>query len=136
MELLKPFNISTYLNEKTAPSIFEQCNEMLQQDVFSTRSLLQYFNVELVGTTDDPCDDLAWHQQIKKDSFPVKVLPGFRPDKILNIRDRASFISYISRLKEASGIPITDLFSLLEALQSRVNYFHDNGCCVADGNTP
>jgi len=132
MELLKPFNISDYLNENSAAEIFEQCNEMLQQDSFSTRSLLQYFNVELVGTTDDPCDDLCWHQQIKNDGFPIKVLPSFRPDKILNIGDSHFFKSYILQLEQSSGITITDLFSLLEALQSRVNYFHDNGCRVAD----
>ena len=132
MELLKPFEISTYLNEKTALPIFEDCNEKLQQDQFSTRSLLKYYNVERLNTTDDPCDDLAWHQQLKRDDFEVKVLPGFRPDKILNIRDRSSFLSYVSELEKISSVMITDLFSLLEALKNRINYFHNHGCRVAD----
>ncbi|HEY9363846.1 MAG TPA: glucuronate isomerase [Chitinophagaceae bacterium] len=132
MELLKPFEISTYLNEKTALPIFEDCNEKLQQDQFSTRSLLKYYNVERLNTTDDPCDDLAWHQQLKRDDFEVKVLPGFRPDKILNIQDRSSFLSYVSELEKISSVMITDLFSLLEALKNRINYFHNHGCRVAD----
>jgi glucuronate isomerase len=132
MELLKPFNITQYLNEQSASSVFEQCNEKLHKDDFSTRSLLQYFNVQVLATTDDPCDDLRWHKQIKNDNFCIKVIPTFRPDKILNISNRDSFLSYISQLEEASNIEIKDLFSLLEALQSRVNYFYDNGCCAAD----
>ncbi len=132
MELLKPFNITSYLNEQTASGIYEQCNEMLQQENFSTRSILQNFNVELLATTDDPCDDLIWHRQIKNDNFSIKVIPTFRPDKILNIRDRDSFLSYVYRLEDVSNIEIKDLFSLLEALQNRVDYFHNNGCCAAD----
>jgi glucuronate isomerase len=93
---------------------------------------LKYYNVERLNTTDDPCDDLAWHQQLKRDDFEVKVLPGFRPDKILNIRDRGSFLSYVSELEKVSSVMITDLFSLLEALKNRINYFHNHGCRVAD----
>lgn len=132
MELLKPFGITTYLNEDTALPIFEACNEKLQQDQFSTRSLLKYYNVERLNTTDDPCDDLVWHKQLKKDGSEIKVLPGFRPDKILNIRDRTSFMFYIAALEKSSGVLINDLFSLLEALKNRIDYFHDNGCRVAD----
>ena len=128
MELLKPFNITSYLNGQTASSIYEQCNEMLQEDQFSTRSLLQYFNVEVLATTDDPCDDLEWHKQLQRDEFEINVLPTFRPDKILDITDRDSFLAYISLLEEASNIEIIDLFSLFEALQKRVDYFFDNGC--------
>ncbi|KAA9041185.1 glucuronate isomerase [Ginsengibacter hankyongi] len=132
MELLKPFNINTYLNEQTAAAVYKQCNEMLQQDSFSSRSLLQYFNVELVGTTDDPCDDLRWHQQIKDDEFHIKILPSFRPDKILDIENKDSFLSYVASLEEAVKFKITDVISLLGALQKRVDYFHDNDCNVAD----
>jgi glucuronate isomerase len=132
MELLNPFNIAEYLNKDTAKYIYSNCNELLQQDDFSTRSLLQRFNVQMLGTTDDPCDDLSDHQRIRNDGFSVKVLPSFRPDKVLNISDRGSFMQYLARLEAASAMAIHDLESLLEALQSRVNYFHDNGCRVAD----
>ena len=132
MELLNPFGVTEHLNEDSASAIYSQCNELLQQDDFSTRSLLQRFNVEMLGTTDDPCDDLAMHRQIRDDGFAVKVLPSFRPDKILNIVDRESFMDYLHQLQAASGIVIHDLSSLLQALQNRVAYFHGLGCRVAD----
>ena len=132
LELQNPFGVLDYLNEKTAPSIYNQCNLSLQKDSFSTRSLLQHFKVEMVGTTDDPCDDLAAHRQLAAEGFATKVLPSFRPDKVCGIQNRQVFIDYIQRLEKASNIQIKDIPSLLEALQQRVNYFHDNGCRVSD----
>lgn len=132
MELLKPFGVNEYLNEHSAQAIYTYCNKLLQQDGFSTRSLLQQFNVKMLGTTDDPCDDLSAHQQIRADKYSVKVLPSFRPDKALNVGDRNSFMQYLSRLEKASTVSIQDLDGLLNALQNRVDYFHANGCRVAD----
>src|SRR5688572_13890368 len=76
LELQNPFGISEYLNEASAPSIYNQCNALLQTKEFSTRSLLQHFKVEMVGTTDDPCDDLASHKQLAAEGFATKVLPS------------------------------------------------------------
>ena len=132
LELQNPFGVSDYLNESTAPSIYEHCNELLQKDEFSTQGLLQHFKVEMVGTTDDPCDDLAAHRQLAADDFGTKVLPSFRPDKVCGIQNREAFLEYIQRLEIVSGVKITNISSLLEALQQRVNYFHDNGCRVSD----
>jgi glucuronate isomerase len=132
LELENPFGIHDYLNEKSAPSIYKECNLLLQRDDFSTHSLLQHFKVEMVGTTDDPCDDLAAHQRIAKDKFGTKVLPSFRPDKVCTIQNRQAFIEYLHRLEACSKVRITDISSLLEALQQRVNFFHDNGCRVSD----
>ena len=47
-------------------------------------------NVEVVCTTDDPADDLAFHRQIRADrSFATKVLPTWRPDKSMAIENLA-----------------------------------------------
>ncbi|HEV7783480.1 MAG TPA: glucuronate isomerase [Chitinophagaceae bacterium] len=132
MELLKPFGINEYLNEDSARAIYAGCSGLLQQDKFSTRSLLQKFNVEMLGTTDDPCDDLQWHRQIREEVVGLKVLPSFRPDKALNIKDRDSFMDFLDRLETCSGIEVNNMTDLLEALQQRVNFFHANGCRVAD----
>jgi glucuronate isomerase len=132
LELQNPFGISDHLNERSAPSIYNQCNKLLQKDDFSTRSLLQHFKVEMVGTTDDPCDDLAAHRQLAAEGFATKVLPSFRPDKVCAIQNRQTFLDYLKRLEECSNTRITDITSLLEALQRRINFFHDNGCRVSD----
>lgn len=132
MELKNPFGVQQHLNATTAPEIYSHCNHLLQQDDFSTQGLLKRFNVEMVGTTDDPCDDLSDHVQIRNNPFGVKVLPSFRPDKAFNIGDRISFLAYIKKLEAASDIEIKSVGSFLEALERRINYFHKQGCRIAD----
>ncbi|MBC7745415.1 MAG: glucuronate isomerase [Flavobacterium sp.] len=132
MELLNPFEVKKYLNKDSAREIYTHCNDLLQQDRFSTRSLLTHFKVQMVGTTDDPCDDLAGHRQLASEENRFKVFPTFRPDKILNISDTEAWFSYLNRLEKVSGKTISDISGLLSTLESRVEYFHQNGCQIAD----
>jgi glucuronate isomerase len=61
-------------------------------------------------------DNLEYHRAIREDkSFPVKVLPAFRPDKALNIH-LDGFREYVGALGKASGIDITNIPALKEAL--------------------
>ncbi len=132
MELKNPFGVTELLTENNAPDIYKHCNALLQQEAFTPQGLLKGYGVEMVGTTDDPTDDLKYHQQLTASGFEVKVLPSFRPDKVLNLAGGEAFRSYLQKLAAASQIKITDLDTLLEALQSRVDYFHTHGCRVSD----
>lgn len=132
LELKKPFGINEYLNENNAAAIYKKCNTQLQKAAYSTQGLLLNYKVELVGTTDDPCDDLQHHKKIAKDGFKVKVLPTFRPDKFFNIGDKISFIQYLQQLEKVTGIKINSLDSLIMAIENRVDYFHQHGCRVSD----
>ena len=132
LELKRPFGIHEYLNEKNASAVYKKCNSLLNKDQFATQGILTNYKVELVGTTDDPCDDLAAHKKIAKSEFATKVLPTFRPDKALNIADKTSFLNYLQTLEKVSGTKINSINTFLLALESRVNYFHQNGCRISD----
>ncbi len=132
MELKNPFGIEQYLNAASALEIYDHCNKLLQSDDFSTQGLLSHFKVEMVGTTDDPCDDLQYHKMIRESNFKTKVLPSFRPDKVLDITHRDQFIQYIQQLEIANRVSIKTMDTLLLALQNRVDYFHTNGGRIAD----
>lgn len=132
MELNFPFGVNSYLNASSASSIYSTCNDLLQDDQFSTQGLLKQFNVKMVGTTDDPCDSLEHHQQIQQDKIGIKVLPSFRPDKAFNISNKETFIAYLQKLEKASGVKINQISDLLNALEKRLNYFHENGCRISD----
>ena len=132
MELKNTFGIDENLNASSASRIYEHCNGLLTRNEFSTRGLLNKFNVEMVGTTDDPCDDLQYHRQIKASGYAVKVLPSFRPDKVFNIGDRKSFMTYLKKLEASSGVCIDSVQSLLKALEKRIDYFHEQGCRISD----
>ncbi len=132
MELKNPFGVQEVLNGTTAKAIYDRCNEQLQKDAFSVRNLLTHFNVKVICTTDDPVDDLAYHQKIKKDGFAVKVLPTFRPDKILNTGNSKAFLAYVQQLAAVSNVDIRNYTSLIEAFKQRHDFFHENGCRLSD----
>lgn len=132
MELKNVFGISEYLDEKNAASVYASCNELLKQPSHTTRSILESFRVEYVGTTDEPWDSLEHHQQLANENYKIRVSPSFRPDKVLMIGNTAAFFHNLGLLENSVGSSIKDLSSFLGALQERVDFFHDNGCRVSD----
>jgi glucuronate isomerase len=133
LELRRPFGITdTLLSEKTADSIWDRCNDLLAQDAFTARGIMQQMNVKMVGTTDDPLDDLQHHRALAQDgSFSVKVLPSWRPDKAFNI-EAESFLPWIEKLESLTDISVRRFDDLRSALSKRLDYFADHGCKVSD----
>jgi glucuronate isomerase len=132
LELKRYFQVDALLNEQTWWEIWNHCNTLLQQEGFSARGFILKSNVEWIGTTDDPLDDLSYHKQIAEDlSFPVKVVPSFRPDALLEL-NRSSFLDYVDELGKTAGVSITHYEQLLQAIENRVRYFHEAGCRMAD----
>ncbi|MGK6350667.1 glucuronate isomerase [Parapedobacter sp. DT-150] len=132
MELKNPFGINELLGLDNADAIFDSTLAQLQQPAFSPRGLLTHFSVEMVGTTDDPADDLRHHQAIAQSGFETKVVPTFRPDKAFQLSKGDDYRRYIERLQASSGVAIVDLDTLLDALWNRLYYFHSHGCRMAD----
>lgn len=134
LELKNPFGIAAPLLEPgTADDIYDRCSAMLQEDDFSTRSILKKMQVRVVCTTDDPIDSLEHHRLLRDDpSFDVKVLPTWRPDKAMACDDPASFNSYLDRLAALVDDDLASYPRLLEALDTRHQFFHDMGCRLSD----
>jgi len=132
LELKRYFGIGQLLSEKTAPAIYAQCNEQLKEKSFSTRNLLKKMNVAFLCTTDDPVDDLSWHQQLNREKFAITVRPTFRPDKAMAIEEPVAYNHYINALEKVSGIAINSYATLLEAIDKRHAFFHENGCRSSD----
>jgi glucuronate isomerase len=132
LELQRYFGIKEILSPTTAKKIFDECSEKLRSPEYSIRSLIIKNNVEVIGTTDDPLDNLADHQKIKQDGFGTKVLPSFRPDKAMNADNIEILNTYIDKLEKVANATVTDLNSYLNALKSRHDYFAANGCKVSD----
>ena len=132
LELKKYFGFDGILNADTAKEVYELCNKKLQSDDMTVRNIIKKSNVKMIGTTDDPIDDLRWHKALKEDkSFDVEVCPTFRPDKAVNI-DKPGFKEYIGKLAESAGIEIKTLDDLKDALLKRLNYFCELGCRATD----
>ena len=132
MELKMYFGIETPLNGDTAASIYKECNALLKLPAYSVKNLLRKMNVKMVGTTDDPTDDLQYHKQLQDQQFEITVAPTFRPDKGVNIEFGTEFNDWVSKLEKCVNTTITDYQSLVQAIKLRHDYFHEVGCRVSD----
>ena len=132
IELKKYFGIEELLNEESYEKIWDRCNELLQQDDYSAQEIIKRSNVKVICTTDDPTDDLHYHEQIANlPDFPVKVLPTFRPDKGLEI-NKETFIPFVKELEEVTKKSFSSFEEYVQALEGRVQYFHEKGCRISD----
>ncbi len=131
LELKKYFGIEELLNEESCDRIWDQCNALLQQDDYSVQGLIKRSNVTVICTTDDPTDDLHYHEQIKQSDFPVVVLPTFRPDKGMEI-NKDTFVGFVEQLEKVIGKKLTSFEEYLQAIEERVEYFHQKGGRVSD----
>ena len=134
LELARYFGIDDILlGPATAREVFDRCNEMLAQPGFSAREFMARSKVEVVCTTDDPVDSLAYHRTIAADkNFRIRVLPTWRPDKALQIDKPEAFSAWIDQLEKSSGVTITKLDDLMSALQQRHDFFAARGCRLSD----
>ena len=113
LELARYFGVTERLCGASAKRIYDKCNRQLKAKWFSARGLMKKSNVKVVCTTDDPDDTLEWHRKIAAEPFGVKVLPAWRPDRIL---------------KEAVAKKKDPMAHLAE----RHKHFEANGCVLSD----
>ncbi len=132
LELQRYFGIHELLGPDTAEEIYENTNAQLAQKSHYAQGLLQQQQVESLCTTDEPIASLEYHRSIKKQGVSPKVFPTFRPDKAFALEEGDDYVLYLEQLSEVSGIAIKNYEDLLEALDNRIQFFHDQGCRLAD----
>jgi len=132
LELQRYFGITEPLTGENAMEIYEKCNAILAKPEMSVRGIIRQSGVKLICTTDDPVDDLKAHAALAKDpDAPAVVLPAFRPDKAMRA-DKETFPAYVAQLEKVVGYEINTVEDMRKALNDRIAYFADHGCCVSD----
>ncbi|MDR2867594.1 MAG: glucuronate isomerase [Acholeplasmatales bacterium] len=129
LELKAFFQENRLLNEQNAQSIYDQVNEQLK-----TKTAHYFINsskVQTICTTDDPLDDLQYHQAILKQNNSFQVLPAWRPDKLVNI-NLESFLPYLAKLELVAKKKIKTFDNFLAVIEQRLIYFHENHCRLSD----
>lgn len=135
-ELSLFFGIDTRLTARNAADVYEAAGAVIRREKLSPRKLIERARVEVICTTDDPADDLAYHQKLREDpSFSVRVLPSFRTDNLLRF-SRPDYREYLTRFAAAAGTEITDLASLCAAIENRLDFFVEQGCRLTDLGIP
>ena len=125
LELKRYFGIDEALTEENADEIFDTATALLQTDGYSARGLIARSGVKVICTTDDPLDSLEHHLAIEKSGFETRVLPTYRPDKVVNIH-KETFLPYI---KETGASTFDELLSWLEGTLDK---FAERGCLLSD----
>lgn len=131
LELKRYFDVDELLDGNSAKEVYDHCAERLSTPEYSVRGLLTKMKVEIVCTTDDPLDDLAQHEAIKASDCPILVIPAFRPDKAILIKND-TFPDYIQKLSDLTGVDTESFGGMIAALAKRAEYFHNRGCRLAD----
>jgi len=132
LELKAYFNIDEILCPENAEEIYEKTSVILQQKSHSANGLLKMQNVESLCTTDDPADSLEYHIAIQKDASKVQTFPTFRPDNSFAVENSKTYNKYLAKLENISKVNINTYNDLLKALESRINFFNDNGGRLSD----
>jgi glucuronate isomerase len=134
LELARYFGIDdVLLGPRTARAVWEKANAVIAEDWFSARGIMKKSDVRLVCTTDDPTDTLEHHRKIAQDdSFDVKVLPAWRPDKGMAVEHPDAFNAWVDELAEAADVDVRDFASYMDALRKRHAFFHEAGCRLSD----
>ena len=132
LELKRYFGYEGILNADTAPEVWRIAEEALKSPELSVRSIIKKSRVAFIGTTDDPTDDLIYHEKLAADpTFDVIVAPTFRPDKAIHIH-KAGWREYIQKLSDTLGMEIRGVADLTQALNLRMAHFASHGCRAAD----
>ena len=136
MELSLYFDTDTPLCPKTAEEIWQRANDEIHRQQLSPRKLIAMSNVSFLATTDDVTDSLEYHQKLKQDTaFHTVVTPSFRTDNVFLI-NRQDYPAYLAKLSEVSGIAVTDIASLKQALCQRLDVFEAAGGRFSDVGMP
>lgn len=139
LELKRFFGIEELLGPSNAESIWKECNRQIaNRDDLTTQGILTQFKVTALCTTDDPADELTFHEQllgqqeVETAQFKTKVYPCFRPDWSLFVHRPDEYKPWLEKLGRAAKTTITCLDDLLTALKSRHDDFHSAGCRLSD----
>lgn len=129
LELSRYFGINTMLQPKSSDTIYQKANEMLEDK--TPKQLLTDMKVEVVCTTDDPCDSLEYHEILAKANGYTKVFPTFRSDNLFLI-EQNTFKNYLKHLESRVRFSIVDFADFLKAIDARIDFFHRKGCRLSD----
>jgi glucuronate isomerase len=131
-ELAEIFGVTERPSAQTADSTYDQVASCLSKDEFRPRALFERFGIEVLATTDDPCDDLGAHAALAADpTWQARVLPTFRPDRYLEPAS-VGWHEAVAALGAAAGVDTGEYRGYLAALEERRRVFVAHGATSAD----
>jgi len=126
------FGVTVRPSAETADAIYDQIAAELATPAYRPRALMDRFAIEFMATTDDPCDDLNYHEALAADpTFHHRVAPTFRPDRYLEPA-RAGWAELVDTLGETAGVDTGTYAGWVAAMENRRAYFKAHGAVSSD----
>src|SRR5699024_11947172 len=89
LELAMYFNVHEVLNEANADRIYDEVNQYLKENHVTTQTLITQSNVQLICTTDNPKDYIAYHDDIKSQTkYNTTILHAYKTYFAFKIGDK------------------------------------------------
>ena len=136
------FDVHEVPSAANANDLYDTVAARLAAPAFRPRALWDRFGLEVLATTDDPCDDLSDHAALAADpDWNGRVVPTFRPDAYLEA-GRADWHVRLAALAAVTGIDTATYAGFINALEDRRRFFIAHGATAADhshidvGSTP
>ena len=130
-ELVTVFGVDEKPGALNADRLFDTISEKLASPEYSPRRLFERFNIAVLCTTDAATDTLEHHQAIHQSGWDGRILPTFRPDRVVNL-DAPNWRVNINKLSEVSSIDVVDYTSFIRALEQRRAFFKSMGATATD----
>ena len=125
------FGIHQKPNAQNAETLFSMIQNIIEGEGFLPRKLYDRFNIEALCTTDAAIDDLQAHRHIRNSGWKGRVLPTFRPDAVINVR-QTGWLAKIAELSRVCDMDINNYPAYIRALENRRMYFKSMGAVATD----
>jgi glucuronate isomerase len=131
LELQTYFGIHEPLTSKNARKIYDACNKQIQSEECNALDLLLRLKVKVCCTTNEPNETLEDHRAIREQNLPIRVLPTYRPDRIIEI-GQSGWLNAVKEMEEAYQVPVSGLEDLKKVVELSIRRFAEAGARAAD----
>ncbi|ANS80604.1 Uronate isomerase [Serinicoccus hydrothermalis] len=131
-QLVEVFGVEEVPSADSADRIYDAVAAWIARPDARPRTLMDRFDIEVLATTDDPCDDLEHHRTLAEDAtFTRSVVPTFRPDRYLEPAAEG-WVGDVDRLAEVSGQDTQTYAGWVAAMEDRRDFFRARGAVSTD----
>ena len=129
------FGITEHFGPDTADKTYDHIADCLTRPDFRPRALFERFNIEAISTTENPLDDLHWHEMIQKSGWSGKVVTAYRPDNVVD-PEFEGFVTNVEKLGALTNCDTSNWQGYLEAHRVRRAFFKSYGATSTDHGHP
>jgi glucuronate isomerase len=129
------FGIDVQLSGDTSDHYYDTITQQLATDAFRPRALFERYNIEVIATTENPLDDLRYHQAIRDSGWGGRVITAYRPDPVVD-PEFEGFRENLKILSDLTGEDCLNWTGYLAAHRKRRAFFASMGATSTDHGHP